>query len=68
MAMLMANTHIIPPKEFYHEPSLMTPKHNTVAMLLAQGGIIPPKDWLHKQDLINSQGLTVAKMIAIYCH
>lgn len=35
MAMLIANTRIIPPKEFCHEPSLMTPKHNTVAMLLA---------------------------------
>ena len=35
MAMCMANIGVIPPKEFYHNPSLTTSQKNTVAMLLA---------------------------------
>lgn len=47
MAMCMANACVIPPKEFQHDPSLVTAQYNTVAMLLAQGGIIPPDEWKH---------------------
>ena len=40
--MLLANKKIIPPKEWEHNPNLMSCSHYTVAMYLAENGIIPP--------------------------
>ena len=40
--MILADKGIIPPSEWYHDPSLTNDKKETVAMLLARNGIIPP--------------------------
>ena len=44
--MYFADRGIIPPKEWYHSPTLYDNEGRTVSMLLSDHEIIPPKEWL----------------------
>ncbi len=44
---MLAWKGIIPPKEWYHDPTMANVNGNTVAMCLAFNGIAPPKEWEH---------------------
>ena len=43
--MRLAFNKVIPPREWYHDPTLKESLGYTVAMYLADKGIIPPKEW-----------------------
>lgn len=45
--MILASRGIDPPKEWMHDPNLMSNSMNTVAMIIAYKGLIPPKRWRH---------------------
>jgi len=43
--MILAYNGKVPPKEWYHDPSITNKNGCTVAMVLASKREIPPKEW-----------------------
>ena len=68
VAIALAFNGIIPPKEWYHDPTFRDVDGFTVALHLAhKKGIIPPKEWHHDPELYeNKYGMTVAMHLARY--
>ena len=62
--MALAVNGIIPPKEWYHDPTLKSNNGETVAILLINHGSVPPKEWLHDPSLRwHFNGFTVAMLL-----